>query len=498
MTERVTATLGGRTFARSGYWLDPADGVGAVLSKEIEGWDSTSIRGEVTEWPDRDGGRAAPSYYESRNLVLEGFMHIPSFVSGSAVRDRFVANLPNKVFAPFVVTEGSLTRYVMARVQGKPSVVWDGEDTIEVSVQLIATDHRRFAGTGPDSITDYGVARLPITDGGLVIPPSTVADTNWATNPSFEVDTSGWVGVGGALARQTASPPSWVVGVAWARFTAGTGATRPGVLAATTADQRVNLAAGDWAAVSAVLANPAGFTSHFGIRFYDASNTRISESMSTPANNAGVRVSHSAQAPAGTVYAQPVVYLYAGGATIAAGTTLDFDAVKLSTASTQSDALTRAGDYFDGSTAGAGGYAYRWTGAQGASASEKVLPAGLTVPFAIPATVTNNVVAVGSGGTGTPRVVVTILAVNTHLTNPQIMDELGNRMTFNLVLTVGQSLVIDLDKRTILLNGTASRRSALRGSWIIPRPGMSLTFNAEGFLSTNQATATVAWTDTWN
>lgn len=297
MTERVTATLGGRTFARSGYWLDPADGVGAVLSKEIEGWDSTSIRGEVTEWPDRDGGRAAPAYFESRNLVLEGFMNIPSFVSGVAVRDRFVDSLPNKVFAPFVVTEGSLTRYVMARVQGKPSVVWDGEDTIEVSVQLIATDHRRFAGTGPESFSDSGVARLPIADGGLAIP----------------------------------SPAS-----------------------------------------------------------------------------------------------------------------------------------------------------------------------GLTVPFAIPATVTNNVVKVGSNGTGTPRVVVTIQAVNSQLTNPQIMDELGNRMTFNLVLTVGQSLVIDLDKRTILLNGTASRRSALRGSWINPRPGMSLTFNAEGFLSTNQATATVAWTDTWN
>ncbi|WP_139244786.1 hypothetical protein [Arthrobacter woluwensis] len=60
--------------------------------------------------------------------------------------------------------------------------------------------------------------------------------------------------------------------------------------------------------------------------------------------------------------------------------------------------------------------------------------------------------------------------MNTHLTNPQITDDLGNRMTFNLVLTVGQFLVIDLDKKTILLNGTASRRTALRGSWINPRP----------------------------
>ncbi|WP_139244785.1 hypothetical protein [Arthrobacter woluwensis] len=127
---------------------------------------------------------------------------------------------------------------------GTPEVVWDGVETISVNVQFVATDHRRFAGTGPNDISGSGVARLPITDGGLVIPPTTVADTNWSNNPSFEVDTSGWVGVGGALTRETVSPPAWIVGTAWGRLTTGSGATRPGVLAASSTDQRVNLSPG--------------------------------------------------------------------------------------------------------------------------------------------------------------------------------------------------------------------------------------------------------------
>ncbi|SEC96638.1 phage distal tail protein [Arthrobacter woluwensis] len=498
MTDIVTATIGGRTFGGSGLYLDPADTVGGVLTAPIEGWGNPGTRGDVNPWPDRDGAWSDPAYYDGANYVLRGVLVVPSFARAALVRDQFVAALPMKVYKPLIVAEAELTRYAMVRVVGTPEVVWDGVETISVNVQFVATDHRRFAGTGPNDISGSGVARLPITDGGLVIPPTTVADTNWSNNPSFEVDTSGWVGVGGALTRETVSPPAWIVGTAWGRLTTGSGATRPGVLAASSTDQRVNLSPGDWAAVSMLMANDSGYTSQIGIRFFDSTNTRISESMSAPTNNTGGRVTHSAQAPAGTIYAQPVPYLYNGGTVIPSGVKLDFDAVKISAAATQSAAVAFAGDYFDGGSAPSGGYTFRYTSTAGKSTSEKVQLAGLTVPFAITATVTNNAVTVGSSGTGTPRVVVTIAAVNTHLTNPQITDDLGNRMTFNLVLTVGQFLVIDLDKKTILLNGTASRRTALRGSWINPRPGMTLTFNAEGFLSTNQATATVAWTDTWN
>ncbi|SEC91358.1 hypothetical protein SAMN04489745_3499 [Arthrobacter woluwensis] len=52
-----------------------------------------------------------------------------------------------------------------------------------------------------------------------------------------------------------------------------------------------------------LMANDSGYTSQIGIRFFDSTNTRISESMSAPTNNTGGRVTHSAQAPAGTIYA---------------------------------------------------------------------------------------------------------------------------------------------------------------------------------------------------
>jgi len=210
----------------------------------------------------------------------------------------------------------------------------------------------------------------------VLVEVAPILATNYSNNPSFEVDTSGWTAVGGTLARQTGSAPGWVTGTSWGRMTTGAGATRPGVVANTTTDQRVNMSAGDWAAVSATLANQTSYTSHFGLRFYDSTNTKISESMSTPVNNAGVRVTHSAQAPAGTVYAQPVVYLYAGGATIPSGVTLDFDAVKFSSGSNQAAALSNVSVYFDGATSAPAGSFYVWTGAAGSSTSVQVAAQG--------------------------------------------------------------------------------------------------------------------------
>lgn len=499
MTDIVTATIGGRTFAGSGLYIDPADTVGGVLTAPIEGWGNPGTRGEVNPWPDRDGSWSDPAYYDGANYVLRGVLVVPSFARGALVRDQFVAALPMKVFKPLIVAEAELTRYAMVRVVGTPEVVWDGVETISVNVQFVATDHRRFAGTGPNDISGSGVARLPITDGGLVIPPTSAVDTNLSTNPSFEVNTNGWASAGATLSRQTASPPPWVSG-AWGRLTADGTSNLPRMFRGTHPENTPAMSPGQWIGASALMGNASGFQSYIEMRFYQADgNTIVAQVPDTAVSHSGERVTFAVQAPANTAFGSPAFIMkQSSNATVPSGTILDVDAIKISVADTQADALAKAADYFSGDTPASGSYSYRWTGVTGRSTSERVQAAGLTVPFAIPATVTNNVVAIGSSGTAPPRVTVTIAAVNEPLVNPQIMDDAGNRMTFALTLSPGQFLVIDLDKKTILLNGTASRRTALRGSWITARPGMTLTFNAEGFAPTNQATATVAWTDTWN
>ena len=490
----VTVALAGRLLAGAGGAAPDGDGTTWTLTS-LTGWsDGVTTRGKVNDWPFHDGGWAEPAFLSSRTIIVGCAVEAPA-TDIVRVYDAFKAALPIRAFQPIVVTEAGRSRWAMVRVDGQPTVKWRGRDIAVITVQLIASDPRLFTGAGPDDVSGSAVARLPITVGGLQIPGPQVTDTNWATNPSFEVDTSGWAGVGGQLTRETASPPSWVSGTAWGRLTTSAGSTRPGVLAASATDQRVDLAAGEWAAASVVLANQAGYTSQVGIRFFDASNTRISESMSAPANNNGVRVSMSAQAPAGTSYASLVPYMYNGGTTFPAGVVLDFDAAKLSKGATQADALARAADYFDGATAPSGGYTYRYTSTPGKSTSEKVRDAGLQAPFQILATVTGSKVIVGSDSTVTPHVVVTIAAVGEPLVNPQLTDELGNRMRLAMTLSPGQFVVLDFDERSILLNGTAPRQSSRRGQWIEARPGMELSFDAEGYTNTNQATATVAWTD---
>lgn len=455
--------------------------------------------GEAVQHVAQDGAYLTPSWLTAPRFTLTGVMNAPSRPELREAWEAFKLNLPLRSPGPLAAVEDGLARYRLVRVdQPEVAPVWVTDTKLEFSVQLVAAGTRMFSGMGPgDPASGTVEARLPITIGGLRIPLPFVTDTNWSNNPSFEVDTSGWTAAGGTLTRETATPPAWVVGSAWGRLTIGSGATRPGILAASSADQRVAVTEGNWAAASAILSNPAGYTSQIGIRFFDASNTRISESMSTPANNAGVRVVHSAVAPAGTVYSSPVLYLYNGGTTVPSGVLYEFDAVKISAAATQADAVTMASDYFDGATAPGGGYTYRYTSTAGKSTSEKVRAGGLRVPFRIGAKVTRSRVIINSAGTAPPSVTAVIAAVNEPVVNPQIRDQDGNVLRFELTLDVGQFLVLDFDTKSILLNGQVTRRSSRRGDWLPIRPDMTWEFNAFGFSPTNEATLTVTWRDAW-
>lgn len=294
---------------------------------------------------------------------------------------------------------------------------------------------------------------------------------NGATNPAFEVDVSGWTPVGGNLARQTASPPSWVTGTGWARFTTTSGGTRPGVVPASSGDQRINLVGGEWAAVSMSMANAAGVTSQIGLRFFDASNVRLSESMSTAANNTGGRVTHSALAPAGTVYAQPVPYLYNGGTAIGSGVTLDYDDVMLSSGSTQAAALAAVGTPINGSMPNA-----YWLGAAHSSGSVGVLSAvsrsalpGVVQPLYASTPTGPALIAYDSG----LRNIAATLPSNTYTSGTITLQRTNNEVTLQL--------------SDLLLSGTAAVAGTLDLPILPPGfrpPAANFQFNTVGAVAT--------------
>ena len=92
-----------------------------------------------------------------------------------------------------------------------------------------------------------------------------------------------------------------------------------------------------------------------------------------------------------------------------------------------------------------------------------------------------------------------VFTITGPVTNPNIQNaSSGQELAFNIDLADGDSLVIDTDARSIVLNGTAGRRNALTASsqWFELAPGIS-TIEFQAFSSsaspTLQMTASSAW-----
>lgn len=110
-------------------------------------------------------------------------------------------------------------------------------------------------------------------------------------------------------------------------------------------------------------------------------------------------------------------------------------------------------------------------------------------PYTIAATVIGNSVTLADTGDAQPPVMIRI---NGPVTRPVIRDDEGSSMLLDLTLTIGQWVDVNLDARTIKLNGTASRRNTLRGKWIVPRSGMTLRYESATYNPTTSMT--VFWT----
>lgn len=115
-----------------------------------------------------------------------------------------------------------------------------------------------------------------------------------------------------------------------------------------------------------------------------------------------------------------------------------------------------------------------------------------TLPARISATVVSGSVDVVNVGSAVPPVVVRF---DGPVSGPTVRMSDGQWLSFDLDVLPGQSLVVDLDARTVLLNGV-SRRGTMRGRWLVLGPGgSSLSFDAASY--DEAARMTVSWSDSW-
>ena len=111
---------------------------------------------------------------------------------------------------------------------------------------------------------------------------------------------------------------------------------------------------------------------------------------------------------------------------------------------------------------------------------------GVTVPFTVPLVLsttglsTSTATAVNAGTVAT-RPVVTLTG---PLVDPQIANlTAGKTLSFVLTIASGDYVTVDFDRRTVLLNGTASRSSALTSTaawWELPPGSSDLQVTAGG------------------
>lgn len=123
------------------------------------------------------------------------------------------------------------------------------------------------------------------------------------------------------------------------------------------------------------------------------------------------------------------------------------------------------------------------------------ISAPLTVPFSISTSgALSNSATVTNVGTIATRPVVTFAG---PLVDPQLANvTAGRSLSFTITLAGGDLLVVDFDKRTVLLNGTASRSGTLTAAaawWDLAPGGSDLTFTAGG----GGGTATVTFRSAW-
>lgn len=123
---------------------------------------------------------------------------------------------------------------------------------------------------------------------------------------------------------------------------------------------------------------------------------------------------------------------------------------------------------------------------------------GLTVPFTVPlsvdsVTVSGSATVENNGNLPSPpRVIVYGPVTDARLTNIAT----GETLFVNLTIEEGEYVDLDFATHTAYLNGTASRRGYISGTWFTLQPGVTeIAFNSPTYSAT--ASAQIVWRDAW-
>lgn len=123
-------------------------------------------------------------------------------------------------------------------------------------------------------------------------------------------------------------------------------------------------------------------------------------------------------------------------------------------------------------------YIYDWPAQVGSVSVPTIITVGTSFNMAFNVGfgggIPSNYVNVSNAGTHTAYPVVTITG---PITNPILSDAFGVTMAFTITLNAGDQLVVDCRNKSVVLNGTASRRTTLAGlKWFSVPAGQTDSF----------------------
>jgi hypothetical protein len=476
---------------------DPSDPNYVGVLSEITGLDSPDVRESADDLVEMDGGIHGDFFYGRRPIVLNGVILNPSSASARNARMDLLSRASDAMRGDAVLTwqpSGSVPQYVRVRRQ-QPLRVTGGWQK-QFQLPLVAADPRIYS----------------LSLNTSTVFTSDILGTNLVPNPSFEVDTSGWnvsnsSGViAGTFARAVGGGAGWPAsGVASLRVT--------GTNAADTTARRVGAATSTGTSGFPVLPNTDYYSQvqlsvnngivasgsngfRMFINWYQASGAVSAIQSGTFGSFTSfpgigpLTISVQGTAPSDAAFAGIVV-----DATV--NTVSDFVDFHMDAAIFTPGTYLPYG-YFDGNDPRGA----RWTGPTNQSASQLLPPTagrtyGKTYNISYAAAAPLGQLLVTNGGTSLTYPVIRIYGPGN---NPKIYNfTTGKIISLVYSLGAGDWLTIDTLNRTVLLNDSTSRYSAVdfvNTAWWGLAPGVNdLRIAFDTYIA--GSALRVDWRDAW-
>ena len=252
-----------------------------------------------------------------------------------------------KVTAPTFAANAAEARIGIQNISSGPHNIYIDAVMIEAS----PTMRDYFDGSTTDALGwDYGWSGTANASTSTAKASVVTVNTNLITNPSFEVDTAGWVTSGGTMSRVTTQSYSGSASLSIVASSPDSGA---GI-------NLIPVSSSTNYTFSAWVKGEVGKNVYLRIREFTSEDSLVGQTNGTPVvcNGSWQRVSVTRSFGATGTVAH--VFIYNGDAS--ASHTFFADAVQL-------EAASAASNYFDGSTAASSDFTYAWIGTANASTS---------------------------------------------------------------------------------------------------------------------------------